>query len=112
MRLWVQAYNRRDLGEIMHLYSPDAVMELAPGGTSFGVNEIRSRLAKTFATLGMSLLIRNEIYMGQWAAIEWQDPVGLEGCTIFRIEEGLIRLHRSYWDSAKLIAAYGPDRAN
>jgi hypothetical protein len=36
---------------------------------------------------------------GEWAILEWRDPLGLRGCGFFHGRDGQIVLQRGYWDT-------------
>ena len=35
---------------------------------------------------------------GEWAILEWRDPLGLRGCGFFRVVNDQIVFQRGYWD--------------
>ncbi|MFV8423721.1 nuclear transport factor 2-like protein, partial [Vibrio parahaemolyticus] len=35
---------------------------------------------------------------GEWAILEWTDPIGLRGCGFFHVKNGLIVFQRGYFD--------------
>ncbi len=42
---------------------------------------------------------------GQWAILEWRDPLGLRGCGFFQVTDGKILFQRGYWDKLLLFEA-------
>ena len=46
----------------------------------------------------MLCVIENLFEDGEWAILEWRDPLGLRGCGFFYIQEGRIAFQRGYWD--------------
>jgi hypothetical protein len=51
--------------------------------------------------------VENIFEDGQWAILEWKDPLGLRGCGFFRIEEDKIAFQRGYWDRLSFLKAHG-----
>jgi hypothetical protein len=69
--------------------------------------------ASGFATVNMVCLVENIFEDGEWAILEWRDPLGLRGCGFFHIVDGKIALQRGYWDKLTFLRAHGlplPDR--
>lgn len=52
-------------------------------------------------------IVENIFADGDWAMLEWQDPLGLRGCGFFKVENGLITLQRGYWDKLSFLKAHG-----
>ena len=42
---------------------------------------------------------------GDWAILEWKDPIGLRGCGFFYIKSDLIVSQRGYWDKLSFLRA-------
>ena len=51
-----------------------------------------------FAAADMTAIVENIFEDGQWAIVEWKDPLGLRGCGFFHIVNGKILFQRGYWD--------------
>ena len=50
---------------------------------------------------------------GEWAILEWRDPLGLHGCGFFHVVGGQIVFQRGYWDKLSFLRAHGlpfPDK--
>ncbi|BAX79749.1 steroid delta-isomerase [Labilibaculum antarcticum] len=54
--------------------------------------------AREFALADMTCVVENIFEDGQWAILEWKDPLGLRGCSFFHVIDGKIKFQRSYWD--------------
>lgn len=59
---------------------------------------IRAMLEIEFSRATMVCIVENLLESGDWAILEWSDPLGLHGCGFFRIENGQIALQRGYFD--------------
>ena len=47
--------------------------------------------------------VENIFEDGEWAILEWKDPLGLRGCGFFHIVDGKIKLQRGYWDKLSFL---------
>ena len=71
---WVKAFNSGDASRLAAFYSPDATnFQVAEGEVS-----IEARIAEEFATAEMVCIVENIFEDGEWAILEWKDPLGLE----------------------------------
>ncbi len=51
----------------------------------------------------MTCIIENIFEDGEWAILEWKDPLGLRGCGFFHIVDGKIIFQRGYWDKLSFL---------
>lgn len=54
--------------------------------------------ADEFAKAEMVCIVENIFEDGEWAILEWKNPLGLKGCGFFQIENNKIKFQRGYWD--------------
>ena len=59
---------------------------------------IRAMFASGFASAKMVCIVEQIFEDGEWAILEWRDPLGLRGCGFFHVVGGLIVFQRGYWD--------------
>lgn len=59
---------------------------------------IKEMFKKEFATAEMVTIVEHIFEDGQWAILEWRDPLGLRGCGFFHIVNDKIIFQRGYWD--------------
>lgn len=59
--------------------------------------------AEEFANAEMTCIIENIFEDGEWAILEWKDPLGLRGCGFFQIEKEKIKFQRGYWDKLSFL---------
>lgn len=95
---WVEAFNRGDADEMAGFYTEDAVNHQVALAPVSGRAAIRAMFAREFAAAKMVCVPENVFEDGDWAILEWRDPLGLRGCGFFKIEGGKIALQRGYWD--------------
>jgi hypothetical protein len=111
---WVDAFNRADPDALAELYAEDAVNHQVAEAPVQGRAAIRRMFAAGFATAKMTCLVENLFEDGEWAILEWRDPLGLRGCGFFQVTDGRIRFQRGYWDKLTFLRSHGlplPDEA-
>ena len=95
---WVAAFNRGDADEIAALYHDHAVNHQVALEPVTGREAIRAMFVREFAEATMVCIVENIFTDGDWAILEWRDPLGLRGCGFFQIKDGKIAFQRGYWD--------------
>jgi len=95
---WVEAFNRGDADALAALYHPDAVNHQVAYGPLEGRENIRRLFQTEFDRATMVCNIENLFADGDWAMLEWSDPLGLRGCGFFNVRDGKIALQRGYFD--------------
>ncbi len=107
VQAWVDAFNRGDLDALAAFYHPDAINHQVAENPVEGREAIRTRFAAEFATAKMVCIPDNLFEDGEWAILEWQDPLGLRGCGFFHVIDGLIVFQRGYWDKLSFLRLHG-----
>lgn len=59
--------------------------------------------AAEFSTADMTCIPINIFEDGDWAILEWKDPLGLRGCGFFQVMDGKIKFQRGYWDKLSFL---------
>ena len=95
---WVDAFNAHDVEAIACLYHEEAVNHQVANEPVCGLAAIREMFTAEFAAAEMTAIVENLFEDGQWAILEWRDPLGLRGCGFFQVVNGKILLQRGYWD--------------
>ena len=95
---WVDEFNRADTNSLAAFYSPHAVNHQVAESPISGREAIRQMFASGFAAADMICIVENLFEDGEWAILEWRDPLGLRGCGFFHIQNGQIIFQRGYWD--------------
>jgi limonene-1,2-epoxide hydrolase len=103
VRAWVEAFNRGDADEIAGMYTESAVNHQVANEPVQGRAAIHALFEREFAAAKMVCQIENLFQDGDWAILEWRDPVGLRGCGFFRIEGTKIVFQRGYWDKLSFL---------
>ena len=90
---WVDAFNNHDVEAIMSLYHDNATNHQVTNDPVIGIDAIREMFTAEFATADMTAIVENIFEDGQWAILEWKDPLGLRGCgygwhCIYAMEHG------------------------
>ena len=63
--------------------------------------------SEQFAAAEMVCQVENLFQDGEWAIMEWSDPLGLRGCGFFRVVDGRIAFQRGYWDKLSFLRMHG-----
>lgn len=98
VRKWVEAFNRADVEALANLYHEDATNHQVALQPVVGQAAIRAMFVREFAAAEMVCLVENLFEDGEWAILEWRDPLGLRGCGFFQCRDGRIVFQRGYWD--------------
>ena len=107
VQAWVQAFNTADADALASLYSRNAVNHQVPESKVEGRESIRRMFEREFAAADMTCIIENLFEDGEWAVLEWRDPLGLRGCGFFHVVDGQIRFQRGYWDKLRFLRHHG-----
>lgn len=95
---WVKVFNSADANALAEFYHEDAINHQVNQSPIVGNSVIRQMFEKEFAQAEMVCIIENIFEDGEWAILEWKDPLGLRGCGFFHIIDGKIKFQRGYWD--------------
>jgi len=104
---WVEAFNRKDVEALVGMYAEDAVNHQVAESPVEGRAAIRAMFAAGFAAAEMVCIAENLFEDGEWAILEWRDPLGLRGCGFFHVVEGRIVFQRGYWDKLTFLRQHG-----
>jgi limonene-1,2-epoxide hydrolase len=104
---WIAAFNRADVGALADMYAEDAVNHQVAESPVSGREAIRQMFAAGFAAAKMVCLVENLFEDGEWAILEWRDPLGLRGCGFFHVMAGKIVFQRGYWDKLSFLRQHG-----
>lgn len=104
---WVDVFNQADAGQLASLYAEDAVNHQVNTEPVKGRVAIREMFIKEFNTAKMVCLVENIFEDGEWAILEWKDPLGLRGCGFFQVKYDKIVFQRGYWDKLSFLRMHG-----
>ena len=105
--LWIERFNAGDVDGLAALYAPDAVNHQVVMAPLCGRAEIRRMFEIEFGRASMVCIRENLFECGDWAILEWRDPLGLRGCGFFQVRDGLIIFQRGYFDQLSFFRAQG-----
>ena len=100
---WVELFNNADVNGLAELYHEDAINHQVANEPILGKEAIKTILTEEFVTAEMTCILENIFEDGEWAILEWKDPLGLRGCGFFHIIGGKIKLQRGYWDKLSFL---------
>ncbi|MBN2261564.1 MAG: nuclear transport factor 2 family protein [Prolixibacteraceae bacterium] len=95
---FVDYFNNKDIEGLTELYHDDAVNHQVANEPVIGKTAIRKMFGNEFTAAEMICIVENIFEDGEWAILEWRDPLGLRGCGFFHVIDGKIKLQRGYWD--------------
>ena len=110
VQTWVEAFNRADVQALVALYTEDAVNHQVAESPVQGRESIRQMFALEFANAKMHCIVENLFEDGDWAILEWRDPLGLRGCGFFQVVGGRIAFQRGYWDKLSFLRLRGREQ--
>lgn len=90
LRKWIDRFNAADAAGLADLYAEDAVNHQVANEPVLGKSAIYEMFVNEFSTAKMVCIVENLFEDGEWAIMEWKDPLGLRGCGFFRIQNGRI----------------------
>lgn len=103
LKKWIDCFNASDVAGIAALYADDAVNHQVANVPVVGKEAIYRMFANEFATAKMVCIVENIFEDGEWAIMEWKDPLGLRGCGFFHVKNNLIVYQRGYWDKLSFL---------
>ena len=106
---WVDAFNRQDVEALARFYTEDATNYQVAELPVVGREAIRAMFAAGFAAAEMVCIVEQIFEDGEWAILEWLDPLGLRGCGFFHVVDGKIAFQRGYWDKLSFLRLHGLD---
>ena len=104
---WVEAFNRADSDALAAMYTVDAVNHQVAESPVEGREKIREMFRSGFAAADMHCIVENLFQDGEWAILEWRDPLGLRGCGFFHVVDSKIVFQRGYWDKLSFLRLQG-----
>ena len=100
---WVELFNEGNAEKIAELYHLDAINHQVANDPIEGKRAIGEMFRSEFSSAKMTCIPENIFVDGEWAILEWKDPLGLRGCGFFYIINGKIKLQRGYWDKLSFL---------
>jgi len=104
---WVERFNSADVEGLAALYAEDAVNHQVVTEPLHGRAAIRRLFEVEFARAEMTCIVENLFEDGEWAILEWSDPLGLRGCGFFRVHNDRIVFQRGYFDQLSFFRQQG-----
>ncbi len=100
---WVDAFNAGDVDAIAGLYDEGATNHQVANEPVIGIAAIKEMFTNEFLAAKMVCIVENIFEDGQWAILEWKDPLGLRGCGFFHVVNEKIVFQRGYWDKLSFL---------
>jgi limonene-1,2-epoxide hydrolase len=109
VKTWVERFNQADINGLCDLYDQNATNHQVVTEPLVGIDAIRNMFETEFSRAQMVCNIENLFEDGEWAILEWSDPLGLRGCGFFHIQNGKIIFQRGYFDQLTFFRIQGLD---
>ena len=103
VKQWVKIFNEGNADKIAEFYSNEAINHQVANQPIEGKENIKRMFADEFAQAEMVCIVENIFEDGEWAILEWKDPLGLRGCGFFHIVNNKIIFQRGYWDKLSFL---------
>ena len=103
IKQWVELFNQCDNNALADLYHEDAINHQVANEPIEGKENIKKMFANDFSSVEMVCIVENIFEDGEWAILEWRDPLGLRGCGFFHVIDGKIKFQRGYWDKLSFL---------
>jgi len=107
VKKWVDVFNKADAEALAAFYADDAINHQVVTDPLVGKEAIKQMFATEFARAAMVCIPENIFQDGEWAMLEWRDPLGLRGCGFFHIVDDKIIFQRGYWDKLSFLRQQG-----
>ena len=104
---WVDLFNKADEQGLANLSNAAAIPPPVPPLPLEGKEAIHKMFDAEFAKANMVCVIENIFEDGEWAILEWKDPLGLRGCGFFHVKDDQIIFQRGYWDRLTFLRQHG-----
>lgn len=104
---WVSRFNAADVDGLVALYAADATNHQVVTDPLVGRDAIRSMFVTEFSRATMTCIVENIFEDGEWAILEWKDPLGLRGCGFFHVRDEHIVFQRGYFDQLSFFRQQG-----
>jgi len=103
LQQWVELFNQGNADALANLYHDDAINHQVANEPVVGRAAILEMFAHEFRTAEMTCIVEHIFEDGDWAILEWKDPLGLRGCGFFQIVDGKVKFQRGYWDKLSFL---------
>ena len=100
---FIDAFNSADAARLAGLYAENAVNHQVAKESVAGRAAIEKMFEQEFSAASMTCIVENIFEDGEWAIMEWKDPLGLRGCGFFQVQNGKIVFQRGYWDQLSFL---------
>ncbi|MDX1569323.1 MAG: nuclear transport factor 2 family protein [Xanthomonadales bacterium] len=108
VRRWIECFNAGDLTALVALYAPDATNHQVVFDQPLrGRDAIRRFFEIEIARADMVCNEEQLFEDGDWAILEWSDPLGLRGCGFFHVTDDQIIEQRGYFDQLTFFRIQG-----
>lgn len=105
--LWIDRFNKTDVDGLAALYAVDAINHQVVMEPLHGREKIKKLFQVEFSRAKMVCVPEQIHEAGDWAILEWSDPLGMKGCGFFQIKNDQIVFQRGYFDQLTFFKIQG-----
>ncbi len=103
---WLEFFNAGNASALSALYHSRGVKEFATGKKIDGQKNIEDTYRQEFSNAKMVCIVDRMLASDDVVTLEWKDPLGLRGCSIFKIVGEVIVHERVYFDELSFLRAH------
>ncbi|GAB4201014.1 MAG: hypothetical protein Tsb002_37430 [Wenzhouxiangellaceae bacterium] len=108
VRRWIERFNQADVDGLAALYAEDAVNDQVVFSQPLqGRDAIRAMFETEFSRATMVCIEEQIFESGDWAILQWRDPLGLRGCGFFHVVNDQIIEQKGYFDQLTFFRIQG-----
>lgn len=108
IRLWIKKFNEADVGGMAELYAEDVINDqVVFSAPLIGRQAVKDMLELGFSRAKMVCIEERIFECGDWAILQWRDPLGLRGCGFFQIKNDKIIHQKGYFDQLTFFKVRG-----
>lgn len=107
VEIFVEYFNEGNANKITELYHEKATNHQVANKPVVGKSAIHAMFVSEFSQADMTCIVENIFEDGEWAILEWKDPLGLRGCGFFHVINSKIIFQRGYWDKLSFLRQHG-----
>ncbi|HFC11510.1 MAG TPA: nuclear transport factor 2 family protein [Anaerolineae bacterium] len=108
VKVWIEKFNAADSDGLAKLYAVDAVNDqVVFSQPLIGRKAIQAMFALEFSRATMVCIEEQIFESGDWAILQWKDPLGLRGCGFFQVSAGQIVHQIGYFDQLTFFKLQG-----
>jgi len=105
---WVERFNNADIDGLVELYADGVINDQIVFSSPIkGKQATRELFELDFSRAKMECIPERLFESGDWAILQWRDPLGMRGCGFFHVQDGKIVHQIGYFDQLTFFKIQG-----